>query len=75
MKIRGEIFPSLEIDENHAAVQLLADAHEYIERKATNRCINSVTDGGWLADANIPAAIYGPGNLENAHAVNEQLSI
>jgi acetylornithine deacetylase len=35
----------------------------------------SVTDGGWLADAGIPAAIYGPGNLANAHAVNEQLDI
>ena len=28
-----------------------------------------------LAVANIPAAIYGPGTLEKAHSVNEQLSI
>ena len=73
---RGEIFPSLEVDENHAAVQLLAGAHEYIVKEKPQIDVSTtVTDGGWLADANIPAAIYGPGNLENAHSVNEQLSI
>ncbi|MGG0462962.1 acetylornithine deacetylase [Priestia aryabhattai] len=73
---RGEIFPSLEIDENHAGVQLLAHTHEQMEGKKPSIDVStSVTDGGWLADAGIPAAIYGPGNLANAHAVNEQLDI
>lgn len=73
---RGEIFPSLEVDENHAAVQLLVGTHEkIIKQNSIIGVSTSVTDGGWLADANIPAAIYGPGNLANAHAVNEQLSI
>ncbi|MCZ8493127.1 acetylornithine deacetylase [Priestia megaterium] len=73
---RGEIFPSLEIDENHAGVKLLAHAHENIEGKKPPIDVStSVTDGGWLADAGIPAAIYGPGNLANAHAVNEQLDM
>ncbi|MGP7816467.1 acetylornithine deacetylase [Niallia sp. 01092] len=73
---RGEIFPSLEVDENHAAVQLLAQSHEQIlQKQAIMDVSTSVTDGGWLADANIPAAIYGPGDLQNAHTVNEQLSI
>ena len=73
---RGEIFPSLEIDEGHAGVQLLAHTHEQIEGKKPPIDVStSVTDGGWLADAGIPAAIYGPGNLANAHAVNEQLDI
>ncbi|ADF37746.1 acetylornithine deacetylase [Priestia megaterium] len=73
---RGEIFPSLEIDENHAGVQLLANTHEQIEGKKPPIDVStSVTDGGWLADAGISAAIYGPGNLANAHAVNEQLDM
>ena len=72
---RGEIFPSLEIDANHPGVQLLANTHEQIEKKPPINVSPSVTDGGWLADAGIPAAIYGPGNLANAHAVNEQLDM
>ena len=73
---RGEIFPSLEVDENHAAVQLLAEEHaDIVKQKPQIDVSTTVTDGGWLADANIPAAIYGPGTLENAHSVNEQLSI
>ncbi|TYR79398.1 acetylornithine deacetylase [Priestia megaterium] len=73
---RGEIFPSLEVDKNHQAVQLLAASHEHIvKEQAPIDVSTTVTDGGWLADANIPAAIYGPGELKYAHSVNEQLSI
>ena len=35
----------------------------------------TVTDGGWFGAAGIPAVIYGPGALEHAHAVNEQVAI
>lgn len=73
---RGEIFPSLEVDPNHLAVQTLAKNHETIlQKKAILDVSPTVTDGGWFSHAGIPAAIYGPGNLQNAHAVNEQLSI
>ncbi|WP_079909433.1 acetylornithine deacetylase [Paenibacillus sp. 32352] len=73
---RGEIFPSLEVDPNHPAVQLLGSAHETIlGQSAVVDVSPSVTDGGWFGDAGIPAAIYGPGDLKNAHAVNEQVSI
>lgn len=73
---RGEIFPSLEVDPNHAAVRLLSEAHERILRQPAIVDVSpTVTDGGWFGDAGIPAAIYGPGDLHNAHAVNEQVSI
>ena len=72
---RGEIFPSLEVDPNHPAVQLLMSAHENIvKEQAVVDVSPSVTDGGWFGDAGIPAAIYGPG-ISYAHAVNEQVSI
>lgn len=73
---RGEIFPSLEVDPEHAGVQLLASEHETVAGvKAIVDVSPTVTDGGWLGAAGIPAVIYGPGELQHAHAVNEQVSI
>ncbi|MEK3912687.1 acetylornithine deacetylase [Paenibacillus sp. FSL H7-0331] len=73
---RGEIFPSLEVDPQHAAVRALMGAHERILNSQPIVDVSpTVTDGGWFGDAGIPAAIYGPGDLGNAHAVNEQVSI
>ncbi|WP_046176028.1 acetylornithine deacetylase [Domibacillus indicus] len=73
---RGEIFPSFEVDPAHSAVQALMEAHHHVvKEKPVVDVSPSVTDGGWLADAGIPAAIYGPGQLRHAHAVNERLDI
>ncbi|WP_332693032.1 acetylornithine deacetylase [Halalkalibacter lacteus] len=73
---RGEIFPSLEIDPTHPGVQILARSHQHVTgQEAILDVSPTVTDGGWLADAGIPTVIYGPGDLLNAHSVNEQVSI
>lgn len=73
---RGEIFPSLEVDPEHDGVQLLASVHEkVVKEKAIIDVSPTVTDGGWLGDHGIPTVIYGPGDLNNAHSVNEQVSI
>lgn len=73
---RGEIFPSLEVDPNHPGVKVLSQTHEHIlSTQAIVDVSPTVTDGGWLGDAGIPTVIYGPGKLQHAHAVNEQLSI
>lgn len=73
---RGEIFPSLEVNAGHAAVRTLMNAHESTLHEAAVVDVSpTVTDGGWFGDAGIPAAIYGPGHLRHAHAVNEQVSI
>ncbi len=73
---RGEIFPSLEVDPNHSAVKLLAASHESASQKQAVVGVSpTVTDGGWLGEAGIPTAIYGPGKLHHAHSVNERLSI
>ena len=54
----------------------LMSAHESIVKEQAIVDVSpSVTDGGWFGDAGIPAAIYGPGHLHHAHAVNEQVSI
>lgn len=35
---------------------------------------STVTDGGWFGYYHIPAVIYGPGQLEQAHSDNESAS-
>jgi formylaminopyrimidine deformylase len=73
---RGEIFPSLEVDTDHPAVHTLMNSHERIlKEEAVIGASPSVNDGGWFGDAGIPAAVYGPGTLQQAHSVNEQVSI
>ena len=73
---KGEIFPSLEIDPEALSVQLLARWHEsQINEPAIIDYSPTVTDGGWLGNAGIQTVIYGPGDLQNAHAVNEKVRI
>ncbi|RXZ84922.1 acetylornithine deacetylase [Paenibacillaceae bacterium] len=73
---RGEIFPSLELDEQHAGVKLLTARHQMVLGTAPEKGMSqTVTDAGWLGRAGIPTIIYGPGQLEDAHAVNESISM
>ncbi len=73
---RGEIFPSLEIDSEHAAVKTLSSAHESVLSKhAILDMSATVTDGGWFSEFHIPAVIYGPGTLEEAHSINEKVEV
>jgi len=73
---RGEIFPSLEVDRDHPAVLTLARVHKKVTtEEAIFDISSSVTDGGWFSKAGIPAAIFGPGQFNEAHTVNEKLPI
>lgn len=73
---RGEIFPSLEIDSDHPGTLALTHSFEkMLTQSATVGMSTTVTDAGWLGRAGIPTVIFGPGKLENAHAVNEKVEI
>lgn len=73
---RGEIFPSLEIDKNHQGIHTLANSFEkLLAKKPEIGMSTTVTDAGWLGRAGIPTVIFGPGKLEDAHAVNEKVEI
>lgn len=73
---RGEIFPSLAFDPESLGVQTLAQSHRQVLHVHPQMGMSpTVTDGGWLGEAGIPTIIYGPGDLKNAHSVNEHLSI
>lgn len=73
---RGEIFPSLEVDPTHLGVKLLQEVHtDVTSNHAMVDVSPTVTDGGWLAEAGIPTVIYGPGDLQNAHSINESVPV
>ncbi|WBL40730.1 acetylornithine deacetylase [Bacillus velezensis] len=73
---RGEVFPALEIDPDHPAVSVLAASHSAVKKQEPVIDVSqTVTDGGWLYQAGIPSVIYGPGDLKNAHSVNEEVSV
>jgi acetylornithine deacetylase/succinyl-diaminopimelate desuccinylase family protein len=73
---RGEIFPSLEFDPESLGVQTLAQSHQQVlDLQPQMGMSATVTDGGWLGESGIQTVIYGPGDLKNAHSVNEHLSI
>ncbi|WP_285292044.1 acetylornithine deacetylase [Bacillus sp. ISL-18] len=73
---RGEIFPSLELDIEHPGTKLLTSSFEkMVHQQPMVGMSTTVTDAGWLGRAGIPTAIFGPGKLEDAHAVNEKLEI
>ncbi|MEH7336344.1 acetylornithine deacetylase [Neobacillus drentensis] len=73
---RGEIFPSLEIDPEHSGTKLLTNSFEkLLGFEPVVGMSTTVTDAGWLGRAGIPTVIFGPGKLEDAHAVNEKVEI
>ena len=73
---RGEIFPALDLDRDHPGIRLLAESHERtLSAPATFGMSPSVCDGGWFGHAGIPAVVYGPGTLAQAHSVNESVEI
>ncbi|MEK5269698.1 acetylornithine deacetylase [Aeribacillus sp. FSL K6-8394] len=73
---RGEIFPAFSYDEHSLGVKTLQKAHKLAFNEEAKLTMSpTVTDGGWLSEAGIPVVLYGPGTLEDAHSVNEKLSI
>jgi len=73
---RGEIFPASAFDRDHPGVRALAAAHEAVHGAAPGFSMwPSVSDAGWLASAGIQTVIYGPGQLEQAHVIDEWVEI
>jgi acetylornithine deacetylase len=73
---RGEVFPSLAIDKDSAGIELIQTHHKQMfEENVKISMSPSVNDGGWLGYKGIPTVIYGPGELIEAHAINESVSI
>ncbi|GCF94819.1 acetylornithine deacetylase [Enterococcus florum] len=72
---KGEVFPPLSLDTTHPAMKLLAKNHEaQLQQAPVVNMSTTVTDGGWFDYYGIPAVIYGPGELIQAHSTNEGVS-
>lgn len=72
---KGEVFPSLELDLRHPAMKLLQDTHTAaFGAHPVIGMSTSVSDGGWFGYYHIPAVVYGPGELVEAHSDNESAS-
>ncbi|HET8630541.1 MAG TPA: acetylornithine deacetylase [Thermomicrobiales bacterium] len=73
---RGEVFPAVELAADSPGFAALAAAHAAVHGEAPRPVMwPSVSDAGWLASAGIPTVIYGPGELADAHAVNESVAV
>ena len=73
---RGEIFPASAIPESHPATHLLESIHQdVLGSEPVHEMTTTVTDSGWLESAGIPTVIYGPGSLNQAHTIDEWISI
>ena len=73
---RGEIFPSLAVDPGHPGTQELGRAFGAVTGSpASVDMSGTVTDGGWFGHYRIPACIFGPGQLAQAHGVDESVEL
>lgn len=73
---KGEIFPGFTADYDFAGTKALEAAHVRITGMQPGRSIcRSVTDGGWLATTGMPTVLYGPGQITEAHGVDESVGV
>jgi acetylornithine deacetylase len=73
---KGEIFPGFVCDYDFPGARVLEEVHHRVTGTPAVRGVSrSVTDGGWLAAAGIPTVLYGPGQITEAHAVNESVGV
>ncbi|WP_337102065.1 acetylornithine deacetylase [Paenibacillus sp. YIM B09110] len=69
---RGEIFPSLVLNTGGEGLKALSASHQEVLGVSPAVGMSpSVTDAGWLGRAGIETLIYGPGELAEAHSVDE----
>ncbi|MDQ0063292.1 acetylornithine deacetylase [Paenibacillus harenae] len=69
---RGEIFPSLELNTEGEGLKALFASHQEVLGAPPDVGMSpTVTDAGWLGRAGIPTLIYGPGELAQAHSLDE----
>lgn len=72
---RGEIFPAVPLAAGSPGLDALALAHRAVHGADPQPAMwPSVSDAGWLASAGIPTIVYGPGELAQAHTVNESIA-
>ncbi|MCU5746274.1 acetylornithine deacetylase [Staphylococcus sp. SQ8-PEA] len=73
---KNEVFPSFTLPIDHPGYHLLKESHEKVLNQPLQSNMSStVTDGGWLEFFGIPTILYGPGELKEAHSVDEKIKV
>ncbi|CAM3129714.1 acetylornithine deacetylase [Staphylococcus argensis] len=73
---KNEVFPSFTIPTDHPGYAMLQRAHEQVMHQPLQANMSTtVTDGGWLEYFGIPTILYGPGDLTEAHSVDEKIKV
>ncbi len=68
----GEVFPAADVKEDSLPILSLQRGHKTVFGTDSGVTMSpSVSDVGWFAEAGIPAAVYGPGDLRQAHTIDE----
>lgn len=74
--IRGVSFPPAETAPNHPLIEALGHQIEAVTGKTVGITgFVAVSDIAWLAEAGIPCTLFGPGQADYAHAVDERITI
>ena len=70
-----DYIPYLKIDERNNLLKLFYKIARSLEKNIRKVGLSFATDGGFTSEVSIPTIVFGPGNIENAHQLNEFISI
>ena len=73
--VSGVSFPPSEISTEHPLAETVATAFESVVGEPQWRGFEAVSDIAWMAEAGVPALLYGPGDAAQAHATDEFVEI
>lgn len=73
--VAGVSFPPSEVQSDHPLVTALSGAFEAVAGEPRLAGFEAVSDLAWLAEAGIPAVLYGPGDFAQAHSSAEYVAV
>ena len=73
--VAGVSFPPSEVPPDHALVTGLSGAFRAVAGEPRLGGFEAVSDLAWLAEAGIPAVLYGPGGFAQAHSSAEYVGV
>jgi acetylornithine deacetylase/succinyl-diaminopimelate desuccinylase family protein len=73
--VSGVSFPPSEVASDHPLVESLSRAFGAVAGEPRLGGFEAVSDLAWLAEAGIPAVLYGPGDFAQAHSSAEYVAV
>jgi acetylornithine deacetylase/succinyl-diaminopimelate desuccinylase family protein len=73
--VAGVSFPPSEVPSDHPLVTALGGAFRAVAGEPRLAGFEAVSDLAWLAEAGIPAVLYGPGDFAQAHSSAEYVGV